>query len=173
MSRKGNLTRLQWIVDHANYTGDGCLFWPFGKDDKGYGVVPLGNGRGSGKAHREMCKLVRGPAPVGKPQASHLCGNGHLACVHPKHLAWKSNSENQRDRRRHGTHYGAKGSRTKLSAETIAEIRRLRGVETQKSLADRFGVKYGCIQYWQGHDRVPKPPGQSRQALARRARRAA
>lgn len=172
MAISGKLTRLQWIKDHVGHTGDGCLTWPFGCDDKGYGEVPIGNGRVT-KAHRVMCELINGPAPVGRPQASHTCGNGHRACIHPKHLVWKSNSENQKDRRKHGTHRGGIGPRTRLTVEQIAEIRAKRGVETQKSLAARFGVKYGCIQYWQSHDHPPFPPGQSATAVAARKARAA
>lgn len=161
------LTRLAWIKRHVGYADEACLLWPFGRDNKGYGILTVGNGKIT-KAHRVMCEMVHGPAPLDRPQASHSCGNGHRGCVNPTHLSWKNNSENQMDRTRHGRHRGGKGSRATLTNDQIAEIRRMKGRESQTSLAKRFGVKPGCIQYWQSHDRQPAPPGTSRHAIWKR-----
>lgn len=137
----------RWIYSHLDYDGESCLPWPFSRDDKGYGCVKF-DGRVT-KAHRVVCKLVNGPAPDDKPQAGHNCGNGHLGCVHPKHLGWTNNSQNQLDRTAHGRRtghpYGRKG---KLNAEQVAQIQAERGRTPISALAKRFGVKRGAIDYW-------------------------
>ncbi len=80
------------------YTGDECLIWPFGRISSGYGI------RGAAKerlVHRYVCERIRGPAPPDKPMALHSCGNGHLACVNPKHLRWGDGFDNAADARMH------------------------------------------------------------------------
>lgn len=161
-------TSMKWVLDHVTYDKDYCLIWPFSK------VGGYGNLGYDGKmlyAHRVMCELVHGPAPEGKPHAAHSCGNGHKGCVNPQHLSWKSVSENQKDRRQHGTHLGAVGSRTDLTENQVAQIRALRGVKSQAEVAKLFGVKRGCIQYWQRTNHAPAPPGQSLSSVYRRQKR--
>lgn len=166
---KGNGAAVNWLRDHVTYAGEGCLTWPFSRNpEKGYGMFGY-NGR-SLYAHRFMCELVHGPAPSRKHQASHLCGLGHEGCVHPHHLAWKTNAENQLDRRTHGT-VRRDGMKMKLTHSQVAEARRLKGIETQTSLAKRFGVRPGCIEYWQRHNRAPAQPGKSISAMYRRLQR--
>ncbi len=74
-------------------------------------------------------------------------------CVNPRHLAWKTNSQNQLDRRKNGNmlrnNYGPK---SRLEASKIAQIVNLRGKKTQVEIAKIFGVSLGCVQYWQ-HER--------------------
>ena len=149
---KGKGAALKWILDRVAHQGDECLTWPFSRIAKGYGHVSI-DGR-LHYAHRIMCELVKGPPPTPEHQASHSCGNGHNGCVNGEHLSWKTNSGNQLDRRAHGT-LRKDGVRTKLTPAQIAEIRSLKGIETQASLALRFGVKPGCIEYWHRHDRPP------------------
>src|SRR5690349_5386913 len=164
------LRQMAHLLSHLRHRGEACLFWPFSKDDKGYGQVSIGGGKVR-KAHRVMCMLVNGPPPTPKHQASHTCGMGHLGCFNPNHLVWKTNSENQKDRRKHGTHLGSKGSRTPLTRAQIAEMRALKGIESRISIAKRMGVKRGCVQYWQTHNRDPAPPGMSRRSIKRRENR--
>ena len=160
----GNGKGIRFLRANVGYTGDDCLIWPlFRNPEHGRGMFGL-----NGKvlyAHRVMCELAHGRAPIGRPQASHSCGKGHLGCVNPRHLSWASNSDNQRDRRRHGTQRGAKGNRTKLTNSQIYEIRQ--GKRTQAQLAKAFGVSIGCIQYWQYTDHAPVTPGSSISALRR------
>lgn len=148
-----------WLRANAGYQGEGCLIYPFYRSpQRGYALIGIG-----GKmvyAHRFMCELVNGPSPSSQHQAGHSCGRGHAGCVHPLHLSWKTNSDNQRDRRRHGTHLGAKGSRTRLSPEQVAQMRALKGRETIETIAQRFGVKRGCVEYWHKHSRPPVPRSQ-------------
>lgn len=100
-ANKGRGKTRQWLVDRKDHAGDECLIWPFSRV-RGYGVFGyLGTNH---YAHRYMCELVNGPPPLGfRSQAGHDCGNGHEGCVNPRHLSWKTPSENQQDRRAHNT----------------------------------------------------------------------
>ena len=144
--RRRDSATYRWIVDNASYEGNDCLIWPFGgKDTKGYGVF----GR-LGKmllAHRVMCQIAWGDPPSPQHQASHECGNGHLGCVNPNHLRWKTRSENMLDKRKHGTSGNGGGNTDggKLTPQQKSEIRALRGVVSVQELARRYGVKRGTI----------------------------
>lgn len=124
---------IKWIRDHLNYQGDDCLIWPM-SSKSGYGLFGW-NGKTYG-AHRLMCELVHGPKPTPKHQAAHECGNN--LCVNPKHLSWKTPTENQLDRRRHGT--TSTGPHGKLTYKKVREIRALRGIKTYNELAAEYGV---------------------------------
>lgn len=140
-------TAYDWLLRHVAYAGDDCLTWPFSRCAP-HGRGQLGyNGKRSIAAHRLMCELAHGTKPTPKHQASHSCGNGHLGCVNPRHLSWATNSQNQLDRRRHGTAKAGNpnGRKGKLTAEQVARIKALKGVRTQLELAEMFGVKYGTI----------------------------
>lgn len=127
---------ITFLRAHTDYNRAICLTWPYSRDDKGYGI--LGNEGRVLKAHRVMCELVHGPAPLGH-EASHSCGRGHLGCVNPTHLSWKTRSENQLDRRRHGTqqprHWGRAG---KLTPAQVLQISALKGQKTEMELAKMF-----------------------------------
>ena len=88
----------QFILDNAGHTGDECLIWPFNRSSKhGYAVIRKEH-FGSGMAHRSMCIVAHGPPPTDKHEAAHSCGKGHKGCVNPRHLSWKTPTENNRDR---------------------------------------------------------------------------
>jgi len=142
---KGNGAVVRWLREHASYQGGECLMWPFSRVRNGYGHVGY-----LGKlvyAHRFMCELVNGPPPTPEHHASHSCGKGRQGCVNPRHLEWKTASENHLERRRHGTAatsiWGAKG---KLSRDTVEAIRRLEGLTTNMELARRFDVSVDTIR---------------------------
>lgn len=131
MSNRGSGKTIQWIQDHLSYPHDDwCLIWPFSRT-RGYGQFGyLGKGY---YAHRYMCELVHGAAPSPEHQAAHSCGNGVEGCVNPKHLSWKTQSENQLDCRQHGTQAKSyDGISGRLSAEQAHQIRR--------QLSNCFGV---------------------------------
>lgn len=148
------LTRLAWIRQHLDYEGEECLFWPFGKDDKGYGILSVGHGKVR-KAHRVMCSLVNGDPPTPEHHAAHSCGKGHLGCIHPKHLSWKTPEENQQDAILHGTVRKKGTPRQKLSEAQVAEIRSLRGEKNRTELSEMFGVRTETIdRIWAGKART-------------------
>lgn len=137
---KGNGKTIKWLRAHAGHEGDDCLIWPFSKSN-GYGMFGyLGELH---YAHRFMCELAHGPSPEGY-DASHSCGNGHKGCCNPRHVSWKSKSDNQYDRAHHGTK-NTWGPRGKLTPQIAEQIKALKGTAPQRVLAARFGVSRSNI----------------------------
>lgn len=152
-----NLTRLAWLREHINHVGEGCLIWPFGRDDKGYGILSVGKGKVR-KAHRVMCAIVHGDPPTPEHHAAHSCGNGHLGCIHPRHLSWKTPEENQQDTILHGRVRQKGTPRQKLTEEQVAQIRALRGEKNRAEVAAMFGVRTETIdRIWAGKARTGLP----------------
>lgn len=136
------MTNFEWLQARINYKGNGCLKWPFSRNNSGYGQVPVG--RKIRKAHRVMCELAHGDPPSSKHHAAHSCRNRN--CINPHHLSWKTPSENQFDRRRDGTTRTNKyGRRGKLTKRDRVAIIALRGKKTQTELAKTFGVHFETI----------------------------
>lgn len=165
---KGKGKTILWIRAHLNYRGDDCLTWPFSRDS-GVGRGRVGYLGKQYWAHRLVCELAHGPAPVDKPQVAHSCGNGHMGCVNPRHLSWSTQSENHRDRRRHGTattnHHGYLG---KLTDEQIDRIRALKGKQTQMETARQFNISHANVRYWQASTHYPKKPSWEPHNIKRR-----
>lgn len=147
---KGKGEAYKWLIDHVGYQGDDCLQWPFCRDPR-VGRGRLGYGGEHYWAHRLMCVLAHGEPPTPKHQAAHNCGKGHYGCCNPRHLAWKTNSENQLDRRKNGNMLRNRGGwRGQISRTQQQEIVALKGKKTQMEIARQFGVSLGCVQYWHG-----------------------
>ena len=90
--------QLAWLKSKAGHDGEECLAWPFRSDRGGYGSL-----RFEGKlttASRVMCILAHGRPDNEKMDAAHLCHNGHLGCVNPRHIEWQTISENRSAPRR-------------------------------------------------------------------------
>jgi len=155
MSVKDKGNGIAWLRAHVGYEGPDCLIWPFSRREDGRGQFGF-NGKYQ-KPHRWMCEATHGPAPTPKHQAAHECGKGHLGCVNPRHLKWKTPIENRADSRKHGTlNFGVGRPLRKLTQAQAQEIIALRGIESQDDLAERFGVtaqQVGRIQAglsWKG-----------------------
>ncbi|HSC56993.1 MAG TPA: HNH endonuclease [Nitrospira sp.] len=144
-----------WLLAHLHYEGEECLIWPFSRPN-GYGM--LGHFGNTYYAHRLMCEWVNGPAPSERHEAAHNCGNGDKGCVHPKHVAWKTPSENQADRAEHGTKN--RGRLGELTPEQRAQIRALRGIKTQEEIAAMFGTTRSNVCHIQrGKHGITHPKG--------------
>lgn len=128
----------KWLADHQFYEGDDCLSWPFGAHEKGRGGVRF-NGVPMG-AHRAMCIIAHGPAPIGRNEAAHSCGNGHLGCVNPRHIRWSSSKENRADASRHGTIRGERAPTAILTETDVRSIRMMKGKLTHGEIAAQYGV---------------------------------
>lgn len=124
------------------FKGDDCLTWPYGKPD---GRARMAYEGRDVLVSRIACEKVNGLPPTPKHQAAHLCGNGHLGCVNPRHLSWKTHTENMADKLIHGTHNrGERHGMAKLKTEDVLAIRSLRYSASQDEIARKFGV---CPQY--------------------------
>lgn len=141
---KGKGAAIAWVRDHANHTDPKCLIWPFYRMPTGYGQFCY-NGDNY-YPHRYICELAHGPAPTAKHEAAHRCGNGHLGCVNPKHLAWKTKDENRQESTQHGkggrNRYGNKGA---LKPADVARIWDMKGTMRQIDIAAQFGVSWQVI----------------------------
>jgi hypothetical protein len=134
-------TLLKYVFEVAiPYCGDDCLIWPFAsKTVKGYATVNW-NGK-TKEVHRLVCEIVNGPSPGKIFQASHECGKGHLGCINPRHLFWKTRKENDRDKLRHGTRFfGEAIAGSKLNEQQVREIRSLRDKLMGFEVAKIYGV---------------------------------
>lgn len=139
---RGQSKGLDWMRAHVNEPDGPCLIWPFARA-RGYAHMRV-TGLTS-KACRIMCEMVNGPAPSPKHEAAHSCGLGKDGCIHPKHLSWKTRSENQRERRKHGTHgkgpnMRARGLSYKLNPKKVAEIRSIGDSMSKEAIGRLFGI---------------------------------
>ena len=130
-----------WIMQQISHQGDDCLLWPFSCCTPGYGIFRYE--KKQYLSHRFMCEKAHGPAPDGH-HAAHSCGNRR--CVNPNHLSWKSASDNQLDRRQHGTAMIQQNKLTELQAR---QIRQLKGVETTPETAAKYGITESNVRHIQ------------------------
>jgi DNA-binding transcriptional regulator YiaG len=153
----GTDTGLGWLIAHVGYAGDDCLTWPKARNGEGYGQCAVG--RKVRKANRIMCRLVHGEPPTAKHVAAHSCNNGHLGCVNPRHLSWKTHSENVEDKRQAGGRmHGRGGNRTTLTPQQVAEIRAFKGKMNAHEVAKLYGLSRPGVRYWQSTTHDPHPP---------------
>lgn len=125
-------TVMEWDADE-------CLPWPFYTNADGYGRFRSGGAKHI--ASRFVCQMFWGAPPTPEHEAAHACGNGHLGCVNPWHLSWKTQDANQRDRATHGTsNAGSRNGRVVLTEADVSCIRAWRHTFLQKDLAVMFDV---------------------------------
>jgi hypothetical protein len=134
----------QFIETAADYKGDDCIFWPFGKNSAGY--AHINSSEGTRLVHRQICEKINGLPPTPDHKAAHSCGNGHLACIAPKHLIWKTHADNMVDMIVHRrSQLGCKNIKAKLTYEQVVEIKRLAGLFSARKRACIFGVSSSTI----------------------------
>jgi hypothetical protein len=137
--------RRAWLEAHIDYQGEDCLAWPYSRYHTGFGQFSVSLGV-NGTASRVMCELAHGPAPSSDHQAAHSCGKGHEGCVHPGHLRWATQAENEADKLVHGTHSrGERQWQAKLTEADVRRIKSLRGLKSQSALAREYGVSQTTI----------------------------
>lgn len=123
----------RWLEQHLDHQDrEFCLIWPLSRAQNGY---PACGAHNAIRPHRIMCERRHGPAPSEGHQAAHSCGKGHLGCVNPWHLNWKTPSENQIERYEQ---QGASKPRWRLTIDQVDEIRAMKGRERTVDTAARF-----------------------------------
>lgn len=142
---RGKGKAIAWLREHAAHTGDDCLIWPFYRLPNGYGQ--LGYDGHVHYAHRFICALAHGSPPTQKHEAAHSCGKGHEGCVNPRHLSWKTISQNLLDCRKHGTQARSyDGKRGRLTPIQVHQIRALKGTTRQSDIATMFKVSEPTVR---------------------------
>lgn len=157
MSKRGEGRTYRWLLAHVDYRDDWCLMWPFGSKLHGYGQMShLGKRY---YAHRFMCELAHGEAPSPLHEAAHSCGRGHEGCVNPRHLSWKTKSENLLDCRQHGTQVRSRfGIAGRINADIAQEIRGLKGIKLQREIAEQFNISESSVSdVWLGRTWTREP----------------
>lgn len=125
--------------------GTGCVRWPYATNGVGYAQINTA-GRKKALVSRIMCERRWGPPPSSRHVAAHSCGNGHLGCIAPWHLSWKTQKENIADMAAHGTRLrGSKSPWAKLTEEQVAKIRCLNGQMSQKKIGAIFGISQTMV----------------------------
>lgn len=115
------------------YESDECCIWPFSRRSDGRAQIAQRPG-GPKLVHRLVCEVFNGPQPSETHEAAHNCGNGHLGCINPRHVEWKTSAENKADQLVHGTRS------TKLDESQVKAILAMRGKASLKSISNIFGV---------------------------------
>lgn len=130
---------LAFLSSVERHEGDDCLLWPFTRNDNGYPQLWVG-GRLE-YAHREMCRRRHGNPPTPVHEAAHSCGKGHLGCINPRHLSWKTRTENAADMVGHGTRLrGEHNPSAKLTESDARRILGLKGVARNRDVAAEYGI---------------------------------
>lgn len=123
------------------YEGEECLLWPYNRSVKGYAVM-MANGK-CVRVSRHLCIEVNGPPPTDSHHAAHNCGRGKDGCVTKSHLQWKTPAENEADKLIHGTGHAL--FLPKINETTAREIMDLKGLETQKVIAERYDISVSSV----------------------------
>lgn len=126
---------LVFIEELIAGSSDECIPWPFCRSQLGRGLMTV-NGK-MWIAHRYICREVHGEPPE-NAVAAHECGNGHLGCVNPRHISWKSHKENFEDSVRHKTAY--QGPRKLTEDQAIAIKNRFKSGEKCAALGREYGM---------------------------------
>lgn len=139
---------------------DECWEWIAGKNPSGYGKIQM-KGDAVG-AHRVSYELHHGAIPEGL-MVLHSCDNP--ACVNPAHLRVGTPLDNMQDkmmRGRHRTVCGMQQPTSKLTELQVMKIRMLRGIFTQRRLAEMFGItqeNVHCVQVGKSWKHLDPAPG--------------
>lgn len=129
----------RWIEDHKNYNGNDCIVWPFARNKRGYGNIYF---KGVYTvASRVMCIKAHGEPESKLMEAAHSCGNGVEGCMNPKHLSWKTHTENENDKNKHKTRYrGSDCSFSKYDWPLIRSIRADSKEMRNKDIAEKYNI---------------------------------
>ena len=136
----------EFIENAFNSVSDECIVWPFGRTTAGYGNLTVAGKKAY--AHRVICERAYGPPPSLKHEAAHNCGNGHLGCINPRHIEWKTRRENAEDTIVHGTSLrGTRRGNSKLDEGKVRRIRALLGKIPQTKIASMFGIDQSHVSH--------------------------
>lgn len=114
-------------------------------DKRGYALCQLTNGKTKRvvNLHRLLAEVFI-PNPDSLPCVRHLDGNARNSVV--ANLAWGTYSDNENDKKRHGTFMGAVISNSKLTREQrVNALERVRSGESHTAVAKSLNVTRSTI----------------------------
>jgi hypothetical protein len=139
---------LALLLDVAKSRPRGCVFWPYGKDSKGYGSI-IYQGRRM-QAGRAMCLEIHGPPPFEGAQAAHRCGNGNKGCYGPDCMYWATAKQNTNDKRHHGTLLTGERHPMAVVTEEVARSI-MTDARSSGDLSRVLGISRGVIKSIRSH----------------------
>lgn len=98
------------VLARTTHTPDGCWLFTGALNHGGYGIIQLGRGIGTDRAHRVVYAALVAPIPAGMT-LDHLCA--HTACVNPDHLEIVTRAENAQRQWADGRADPGRGNRAK------------------------------------------------------------
>ena len=119
VNKSGPMPSAEALAVWPEIKGTPC--WIYGEDPGKYRLVSLGPGQPNAGAHRVAWFLATGKWT--KLDVCHKCDV--KACVRPSHLFQGTHAANMRDMRAKGRAKFFGGGHRKVTAEDVAEIRRL------------------------------------------------
>lgn len=130
--------KAHWLMARKSFDGDECLMFPsmvvHRPEKVKYNLRTM-------SAARAMLLMTQGlPKDEAKTFATHICGNGHLSCVNPKHLAWGSPADNARDA---VVHNAPSEFIAGMDPDMVAQIKS--SPEMVKVIAWRTGIPAGVV----------------------------
>lgn len=134
-------------------TQTGCLEWPYGHKQGGYGIVNPPPGKGTTLITRYVYGALHGVKLSRQDQILHRCDNP--PCYEPDHLRLGTNRDNQQDADRKGR--SRRRGRLIITDEQVAELRELGQTTdlTQRELGAMFGLKQSTVSKILNHkDRI-------------------
>lgn len=132
------------VLPHKD--ADECLLWPYSKTSDGYGRIGVNGKRVA--SHRLVCRMVHGEPPTKKHEVAHSCGKGHLGCVNPQHLSWKTRAENFADKLTHDTHNrGERNGYAKITEAQARQALSLRGKVNRHKIAKITGISVSNVSH--------------------------
>ena len=119
------------------------------RNAKGYPVAELcvGDKKARIFLHRIVANAFLGPPPTDRHVVNHL--DGIKTNCAASNLEWTTHAGNARHAADNGLLRPLRGEangRAKLTAEQVEEIRRLKGSESQRDIAERFEVARSLVQ---------------------------
>lgn len=127
----------EWIKARKTFDGEECLLFPCAVPHRPERVKY--NFRDMAAA-RAMLIMTQGLPADEKMFAVHVCGNGHLSCVNPKHLKWGSASDNRVDA---VLHNAPSEFIAGMDPDLVHEIKT--SPQMVKVIAERTGVPAGVV----------------------------
>jgi len=141
-SREEIICRLVFNLSINHMTG--CWLWKGYKNDKGYGIIKIGEK--NNRVHRVSAMLFLDFDISSNLEVCHRCDNP--VCWNPSHLFIAEHSDNMKDMAEKGrSMMGEKQRQSILREEIIPIIRKLRSVNMSHTLIGYiFGVDQNTIQ---------------------------